>query len=46
MLSKLIAEAHQRGCSLEDLLQVDGLDARIDEDQISSRLYTAEDARP
>src|ERR1022692_870614 len=31
ILTDLIAEAHQRGCSLEDLLQVDGLEARLDE---------------
>ncbi len=41
ILAKLIAEAHQRGCSLEDLLQVDGLEARIDEEHIASHLYTA-----
>ncbi len=41
LLSTLITEAHQRGCSLEDLLQVDGLDARIDEEHITSHLYTA-----
>ncbi len=41
ILANLIAEAHQRGCSLEDLLQVDGLDARIDEEHITAHLYTA-----
>ena len=41
ILTNLIAEAHQRGCSLEDLLQVDGLDARIDEEHINAHLYTA-----
>lgn len=41
LLTNLIAEAHQRGCSLEDLLQVDGLDTRIDEAHISGQLYTA-----
>ncbi len=41
ILTELIAEAHQRGCSLEDLLQVDGLDARLDEHHISGHLYTA-----
>ena len=41
LLNTLIAEAHQRGCSLEDLLQVDGLDERIDEAQIGQNLYTA-----
>ena len=41
LVAGLIAEAHQRGGSLEDLLQVDGLDARIDEAQMASHLYTA-----
>jgi undecaprenyl diphosphate synthase len=41
LVQSLIAEAHRRGCSLEDLLQVDGLEARIDEAQIASHLYTA-----
>jgi undecaprenyl diphosphate synthase len=41
LVSTLIAEAHQRGCSLEDLLQVDSLDSRIDEAQLASHLYTA-----
>ena len=41
ILANLIAEAHQRGCSLEDLLQVDGLDTRIDEEHITAHLYTA-----
>ena len=41
LLNSLISEAHQRGCSLEDLLQVDGLDQRIDEAQLSASLYTA-----
>ena len=36
-----IAEAHQRGCSLEDLLQVDGLESRLDEHHITGALYTA-----
>jgi undecaprenyl diphosphate synthase len=40
VVSGLIAEAHQRGCSLEDLLQVDGLEARLDEHHISDALYT------
>jgi undecaprenyl diphosphate synthase len=40
VVTDLIAEAHQRGCSLEDLLQVDGLEARLDEHHISSALYT------
>jgi undecaprenyl diphosphate synthase len=37
----LIAEAHERGCSLEDLIQVDGLETRLDEHHISNALYTA-----
>jgi undecaprenyl diphosphate synthase len=41
ILTDLIAEAHQRGCSLEDLIQVDGLEARLDEHHISDHLYTA-----
>ncbi len=41
LLSELIVEAHRRGCSLEDLLQVDGLDSRIDEAHVSAHLYTA-----
>ncbi len=41
LVSELIAEAHQRGCSLEDLLQVDTIESRIDESQIGSHLYTA-----
>ena len=40
LVQSLIAEAHQRGCSLEDLLQVDGLESRIDEAQITANLYT------
>ncbi len=40
VLADLIAEAHRRGCSLEDLLQVDGLEARLDEHHISAALYT------
>jgi undecaprenyl diphosphate synthase len=40
ILSDLIAEAHQRGCSLEDLLQVDGIEARLDEHHITDALYT------
>ncbi len=31
----------QRGCSLEDLLQVDGLESRLDEHHITGALYTA-----
>ena len=41
LVGSLIDEAHRRGCSLEDLLQVDSLDERIDEVQISANLYTA-----
>ena len=41
LISSLIAEAHRRGCSLEDLLQVDSLESRIDEAQLASHLYTA-----
>jgi len=42
ILTDLIAEAHQRGCSLEDLLQVDGIEARLDEYHITNALYTAQ----
>ena len=41
LLTCLIAEAHQRGCSLEDLLQVEGLESRIDEHHLTQGLYTA-----
>jgi undecaprenyl diphosphate synthase len=41
LVTSLIAEAHQRGCSLEDLLQVDSLDSRIDETTLAAHLYTA-----
>ncbi len=41
LVSSLIAEAHQRGCSLEDLLQVDSIESRIDESQLAAHLYTA-----
>ena len=40
VLADLIAEAHSRGCSLEDLLQVDGLESRLDEHHITDALYT------
>ncbi|HWB33088.1 MAG TPA: isoprenyl transferase [Acidobacteriaceae bacterium] len=40
VVTNLIAEAHERGCSLEDMLQVDGLDSRLDEHHISGALYT------
>jgi len=41
LVHTLIAEAHQRGISLEDLLQVDGIDDRIGESQLAQGLYTA-----
>ena len=41
ILRDLIAEADQRGCSLEDLLQVHGLESRLDEHHITGALYTA-----
>jgi undecaprenyl diphosphate synthase len=41
LVASLISEAHQRGCSLEDLLQVDSLDSRIDEATLARHLYTA-----
>ncbi len=45
ILRKLIAEAQQRGISLEDMLAAEGgdlaLEHRIDEDVISANLYTA-----
>ncbi len=41
LVQTLIDEAHRRGCSLEDLLQVDSLEERIDEAQIAQHLYTA-----
>ncbi len=41
ILTSLIAQAHQRGCSLEDLLQVDGIDSHLDEQHITGHLYTA-----
>ena len=41
LVQTLIDEAHRRGCSLEDLLQVDGLESRIDEAQMAAHLYTA-----
>jgi undecaprenyl diphosphate synthase len=40
VITDLIAEAHQRGCSLEDMLQVDGIEARLDEHHITDALYT------
>jgi undecaprenyl diphosphate synthase len=41
LVRSLIAEAHRRGISLEDLLQVDGVEERIDELQLTHNLYTA-----
>ena len=41
LVGGLIEEAHRRGCSLEDLLQVDGLESRVDEAALSGHLYTA-----
>ena len=41
IVTNLIAEAHKRGCSLEDLLQVDGLETHLDEQHITGHLYTA-----
>ncbi len=41
LLDSLIAEAHRRGISLEDLLQVDGLAERIGEAELAANLYTA-----
>jgi undecaprenyl diphosphate synthase len=41
LISTLIEEAHKRGCSLEDLLQVDTIESRIDEAQLAANLYTA-----
>ena len=40
LVGTLIEEAHTRGCSLEDLLQVDGLESRVDEAQLAANLYT------
>ena len=39
LLRQMIAEAHRRGCSLEDLLSVGGLES-IDEDALSAHMYT------
>jgi undecaprenyl diphosphate synthase len=38
----LIDEARRRGCSFEDMLAVDGIESRIDEEHIAASLYTAE----
>ena len=35
-----IAEAHERGCGLEDMIQVDGLEQRLEEHHIADALYT------
>ncbi len=42
VVRNLIDESHRRGCSLEDLLSVDGLESRIDEGDIIANLYTAD----
>jgi undecaprenyl diphosphate synthase len=41
VVRSLIDEAHRRGCSLEDMLAADGLESRIEEQQITGSLYTA-----
>jgi undecaprenyl diphosphate synthase len=41
LIHSMIDEAHQRGISLEDLLQVEGVEARIDEASLAGHLYTA-----
>ena len=41
LIHSLMEEAHGRGISLEDLLQVDGVEERIDEAQLAANLYTA-----
>ena len=45
LVHNLIAEAHQRGISVEDMLAAEGVDdaikSRFDEPQLSSALYTA-----
>ncbi len=45
LVHNLIAEAHQRGISVEDMLAAEGVDdaikTRIDEPQLSATLYTA-----
>jgi len=45
LVHQLIAEAHKRGISVEDMLAAEGVDdaikQRIDEPQLSSALYTA-----
>ncbi len=42
VVRNLVDEAHRRGISLEDLLSVDGIESRIDEQHIAASLYTAE----
>lgn len=39
ILRELMAEAHRRGCSVDDLLSVNGLES-IDEDALSRQMYT------
>lgn len=39
VLRNLMAEAHRRGCSVDDLLSVDGLDS-IDEETLARQMYT------
>jgi undecaprenyl diphosphate synthase len=41
LIHSMIDEAHQRGISLEDLLQVEGVETRIDEASLAGHLYTA-----
>ncbi len=41
LLNRLLAEARGRGCSLDDLLAVDGIEARLDETDLAAHLYTA-----
>jgi undecaprenyl diphosphate synthase len=41
LLTSLMEEAHRRGISLEDLLQVDGIESRVDEHHLAQGLYTA-----
>ena len=41
LVRNLIDEAARRGCSLEDMLAVDGIESRIDEAGIAASLYTA-----
>jgi undecaprenyl diphosphate synthase len=46
LVHSMIAEAHKRGISVEDMLAAEGVDdaikSRIDEPQLSSNLYTAD----